>query len=47
MVWNEVCGQMMGGFGFGGVLSTLLLLGLVIVVYLWAWKLWNEVNKKR
>lgn len=40
---------MMGTFGTGlyGALYFLLVLGLVILVYLWIWKLWKELNRKK
>ena len=46
---------MMGNYGYGLVymnfinfLSVLLLIGLVILIYLWIVKLWKEVfNKKK
>lgn len=41
-------GWMMGPvFGFGGVLYTLLLIGLVVLVWLWVVKVWREVFRKR
>lgn len=43
-------GMMMGFGGFSTLyhlLITLLLLGLVILVYLWIVKLWREIRRKR
>jgi hypothetical protein len=44
-------GQMMGGYGmwgFGSILWTIVLVGLVILVWLWVVKLWKEVfGRKR
>ncbi|MBI4450706.1 hypothetical protein HY642_01910 [Candidatus Woesearchaeota archaeon] len=41
-------GGMMGGFGFGvyAVLGWLLAIGLVVLVWLWVWKLWKDVHKR-
>jgi len=36
-----------GWFGFTYILYVLLLLGLVIVVYLWIVKLWKSLNEKK
>ena len=33
-------------WGLGGVLSTLLLLGLVILIFLWIVKIWKDIQKK-
>ncbi|MBI2565279.1 hypothetical protein HYV79_04845 [Candidatus Woesearchaeota archaeon] len=45
--FGGLCGQMMGGaWPWYWLLANLLLIGLVIVVFLWAWKLWKEVSKK-
>ncbi len=43
--------SMMGGYGYHGwaimgFLSYLLLLGLVILVYLWIWKLWRGLKNE-
>ncbi len=43
MMHNWAGGGMMGGFG---ILSTLLALGLVVLVWLWVVKLWREVFGK-
>lgn len=43
-------GMMMGFGSFGSLyylLVILLLLGLVILVYLWIVKLWREIQRKR
>lgn len=52
MVWNMMGGGCFGaGVGsFGvlvGVLYSLLLIGLVILVYLWIAKLWKETSRKK
>ena len=49
-MYNMVGYGMMGNFGYGywSFLTTLLVVGLVILVYLWILKLWKEVfGKKR
>ena len=56
---NMIGGNMMGsgmignlGYGFGywnflNVLYIILLIGLIILVYLWIVKLWNDIKNKR
>ena len=49
MIFNMMGYGMMDGYGyygFTGLLFSLLLIGLVILVYLWIAKLWKEVFKK-
>lgn len=36
-----------GFWGINSILYTILLLGLVVLVWLWAWKLWKSSNKKK
>jgi len=40
-------GSMMGGYGLFGVLTWLLMIGLVIVVFLLIIKLWKDLGRKR
>ena len=44
---NGACGKMMTGGWFLWLLTALLLLGLIALVFLWIWKLWKELSKKR
>lgn len=47
MIFNVGYGMMnYGYYGFTNVLFLLLLIGLVIIVYLWVAKLWKEVFRK-
>ena len=49
MIFNMMGYGMMDGYGyygFTGLLFSLLLIGLVILVYLWVAKLWREVFRK-
>ena len=39
-------GGMMGGTTFGSILFTVFWIGLVLLVWLWVFKLWKEVRKK-
>jgi len=39
-------GGMMGG-GFGGILMPLFWIGLVLLVWLWVFKLWKEVRRMK
>ena len=53
MVYDGFCG-MMGGYGTYGagfgwfwmVLSTALLVGLVVLVFMWIMKLWKQMEKR-
>jgi len=40
-------GGMMGGSTFHMILGTLLFVGLVLLVWLWVFKLWKEVRKSK
>jgi len=40
-------GGMMGGTAFGGVLMLLFWVGLVLLVWLWVFKLWKEVRRMK
>ncbi|MDP4012281.1 MAG: hypothetical protein Q8R00_01620 [Candidatus Nanoarchaeia archaeon] len=40
-------GNMMGGFYGGMALFNLLAIGLVVLVYLWIYKIWKDINRKR
>lgn len=42
-------GGMMGWSGYGGIvmlLYALILIGIVVLLYLWIVKLWRELSKK-
>jgi len=51
MMWgsNFGYGMMGSGYGYWGLLNFLsfvLVIGLIILVYLWIIKLWKQINKK-
>ena len=50
MVYDGFCGMTGGYAGFGWfwmVLSTALLVGLVVLVFLWIMKLWKQMEKRK
>lgn len=40
-------GGMMGGTTFGMILGTIFWIGLVLLVWLWVFKLWKEVRRMK
>ncbi len=38
---------MMGGTTAGNIISTLLWVGVTLLVWLWVFKLWKDLSKKR
>jgi len=40
-------GGMMGGSAFGGILMMVFWIGLILLVWLWVFKLWKELRHKK